>query len=132
MGSITCAWYGEVIAPMQFQFEILPRIRHGTQELRDGAGQGSIATSFHKNYLSNFPSPLPRHMPRNARRRTATQIRHTENLRERRQANPEAAEEIAEEYRCTTIEEHKKNLIKAEREAEKSHKDLRNAERRVR
>ena len=38
MGSMTCAWYGEVIAPMQFQFEILPRIRHGTQELRDGAG----------------------------------------------------------------------------------------------
>ena len=35
-------------------------------------------------------------------------------------------------YRCMTIEEYRERMAKAEREVEKGHKDLKNAERRVR
>jgi len=55
-----------------------------------------------------------------------------ENMRQRRHATPEAAQELGEVYRCMTIEEYRERMAKAEREVEKSHRDLRNAERRVR
>lgn len=71
-------------------------------------------------------------MGRKGRRRSAAQIRHTENMKQRRRASPGQAEEIAEVYRCMTIEEYKRRMMTAEREVEKGLNDLKNAERRVR
>ena len=70
-------------------------------------------------------------MPRKGRR-SAAQTRHAESMRKRRWASPGEAEEIAEVYRCMTFEEYKSRTAKAEREAERGRKDLRNAEKRVR
>ena len=53
-------------------------------------------------------------------------------MRKRRRANPGEAEGIGEVYRCMTFQEYRGRMIKAEREAEKSRNDLRNAEKRVR
>ena len=50
----------------------------------------------------------------------------------RRWASPGEAEEIGEVYRCMTFEEYKDRTAKAEREVEQGHKDLRDAEKRVR
>ena len=69
-------------------------------------------------------------MPR--KRRSAAQKRQSELMRETRWANPEEAEKITEVYRCMTIEEYKARMQKSERQVEKAHGELRNAERRVR
>ena len=71
-------------------------------------------------------------MPRKRRQRSAAQIRQTEYMSKRRWASPGEAEGIAEVYRCMTFEEYKDRTAKAEREAEQGHRDLRNAEKRVR
>ena len=71
-------------------------------------------------------------MPRNGRRRSTAQIRHMETMRKRRWASPNEAKEISEASRCESFEEYKSRMVKAEREAEKNQRDLKNAERRVR
>jgi hypothetical protein len=53
-------------------------------------------------------------------------------MHKKRWAGHEETEEVGEVYRCMTIEEYKVRMAKAEKEAEKGHKDLKNAERRVR
>jgi len=71
-------------------------------------------------------------MPRGGRKRSAAQVRQMESMRKKRQVRPEEVEEIGDVYRCMTIEEYRERMAKAEREVEKGHRDLRNAERRVR
>jgi hypothetical protein len=53
-------------------------------------------------------------------------------MTKRRWASPGEVDEIGEVYRCITFEEYKGRMTKAEREAEQGHRDLRNAEKRVR
>jgi hypothetical protein len=71
-------------------------------------------------------------MPRKRQRRSAAQARQTEAMNKRHWASPEEADKISEVYRCVTLEEYRDRMAKAEREAEKNHRNLRNAERRVR
>lgn len=71
-------------------------------------------------------------MPRKRRERSAAQIRQTEFMRKKRWGTPEEAEEMSEVYWCMTFEEYKDRMAKAEREVDQGHKELKNAERRVR
>jgi hypothetical protein len=68
-------------------------------------------------------------MPKKGRRRSAAQIRQTDNMKGRRRTSPEEAGEGGEVEQPLT---DRVKLGRAERDAERSRKDLRNAERRVR
>ena len=119
------------------------RFCHGVQvRLNCGVGTGDDLYRFPRERPSSAVIRLPlvfhqlgvhmRTMPRKGRRRSAAQIRQTGAMRKRRWDSPEETEMVDEMHRCMTFEEYRKRMTKAEQEAEKSRKDLKNAEKRVR